>query len=211
MKSSSKIQIRTFALWTALTIALFTIIPTSLAIAGEQSPLSAEESEFVTLLNRLRTRLNLNPLTLHPSLQAAARKHSAWMADQDRILRNGDQLTHNGPGKNDTLVTRAKDREGYVYRRLGENIACGFPDAKRIFKLWAYSPVHLANMIHPHFREIGIAREGDGSEDCPYYWTNDFGTRILDKPTSNNKPSAQQIEMAIQELTGEDTTNSETP
>jgi uncharacterized protein YkwD len=192
-------------------LAVLTVASPSFAFANDPNFLSTEETELVALLNQLRSKLNLKPLTIHPALQAASRKHSSWMAQQDRDLGNGDQLTHYGPGKNDTLVTRTKDQEGYAYRRLGENIACGFPDAKRIFKLWAYSPVHLANMIHPLFREIGIAREGDGSEDCPYYWTNDFGTRIQEKQNSGTRLTDQQIRQAIEGIIGEESSDSESP
>ena len=178
----------------ALTLLLSTLTPHQSVRASTLAPV---EADFVTLLNRFRQKLGLQTLEIHPALQRAARKHSAWMAEQDRTFQDGDQLGHEGPGETDTMVTRILDHEGYAFRRVGENIACGIADAKTVFKMWALSPSHLTNMMNPHFREMGIAREGTGNEACPYYWTNDFGTRIQEKPDSAIKPTPQQIRHAI--------------
>ena len=62
------------------------------------------------------------------------------------------------------------------YTWAGENIACGYPDALRTFIQWVESPSHLANLMSPHYRYMGIAREGNSQQRCSYYWTNDFGS-----------------------------------
>ena len=190
----------------ALALILNSLTPHHFACASTVAPV---EQEFSTLINRFRQKLGLRILEIHPALQIAARKHSAWMAEQDRTLQDGNQLSHDGPGETDTMVTRIRDREGYDFRRVGENIACGIMDAKTVFKMWAFSPSHLSNMVNPYFQEMGIAREGTGNEACPYYWTNDFGTRTQEKPDSSIKPSSLQIRRAIEE-TIEDSSKSET-
>jgi hypothetical protein len=87
-----------------------------------------------------------------------------------------DFLTHYGPTPLITPFQRMKVAGYLNYTYAGENIACGNSDAMQTFLQWAYSPEHLKNMLSPHFYEMGIARAGTGKEQCPYYWTNDFGS-----------------------------------
>ena len=113
-------------------------------------------------------------------------------------------LTHNGPNPQDTLVTRAHVTEGYPYRMLGENVACGNDGAVETFLQWAFSPGHLKNMINPEFDEMGIARAGDGEEECPYYWTHDFGSRKTPATKTNWILDPVRIKAAIQQVTGKE-------
>lgn len=131
--------------------------------------LSQEENQFYLLINKFRAELGLPTLQIHVLLQNAAKKHSEWMAGQDF-------LTHLGPSRLRTPVQRMTE-EGYEnYTFMGENVACGNNDPVKTFRQWAFSPGHLANMINPHYRHMGIAKAGTGNERCPYYWTNDFGS-----------------------------------
>ena len=140
--------------------------------------LSAEENQFFQMINQFRQKLNLPVLEIHYSLQIAAQKHSTWMAS------NG-VLSHYGPLADESPFQRMT-LEGYTnYVIAGENVACGYGDATRTFRQFAFSPEHLENMINPHFRHFGISRAGTGQEHCPYYWTNDFGS--FNDP--NNDPS----------------------
>ena len=182
--------------------AFFITVITLLLTTGEcwaNQPISAPEEEvrFHQILNQFRQILGLNSIEIHPSLQSAARKHSAWMAEREF-------LTHNGPNPQDTLITRVHLNEGYPYQQLGENVACGSEDAVGTFLQWAFSPGHLKNMLNPNFKEMGIAREGDGTEQCPYYWTNDFGSR--QQPNSKNQGVLDpvKIKAAIQKVTGKE-------
>lgn len=156
--------------------------------------LSQEENQFYVLLNQFRSELGLSPVKIHVALQNAAKKHSEWMVDQNFLSHYGDQKK--------TPYQRMTE-EGYVkYTIMGENVACGNGDAVKTFRQWALSPGHLANMINPHFRHIGISRAGTGNEKCPYYWTNDFGSMAdtrLDPPAITD---LAQITSAIETLSG---------
>lgn len=162
---------------------------------GEIVYLSQEENQFYILLNKFRSALGLPNVQIHVYLQNAAKKHSAWMAEEDF-------LSHYGPENNKTPFQRMTE-EGYVnYTYVGENVACGNGDAVKTFRQWAFSPGHLANMINPHFKHIGISRAGTGNEQCPYFWTNDFGSmsdRRLDPPAVTD---IQLIKAAIESVSG---------
>ncbi len=73
------------------------------------------------------------------------------------------------------VVTRAR-RAGYGGNFVGENIACGYPDAAAVVDGWMTSPGHRANILRPEFREIGVAAALD-DEGTPY-WVQVFGTRF---------------------------------
>ena len=157
--------------------------------------LSAEENQFFQMINQFRQKLNLPVLEIHYSLQIAAQKHSTWMAS------NG-VLSHDGPLADESPFQRMT-LEGYTnYVIAGENVACGYADATRTFRQFAFSPEHLENMLNPHFRHFGISRAGTGKEHCPYYWTNDFGS--FNDPSSDS-PSITNLTLianAIEAVSG---------
>ena len=132
--------------------------------------LNAPEAEFLSRVNALRAEYDLPLLEIHPVLQGAARRHSAYM--------NGlDLLTHSQPSPNQSSSARILNAGGH-FEVTGENIACGNASAEAVFNQWFNSTAHLRNMISVNYRYIGIAREGSSAEakyqNCPYYWTTDF-------------------------------------
>jgi uncharacterized protein YkwD len=138
--------------------------------------LAPEEAKFLALINQFRRKLGLTELRIHAGLQAAAEKHTKWMATQD-IATGQDALSHFGPTPT-TKFSQRIETEGYAsYTMIGENVACGSGTAEETFKQFALSPAHLGNMMSPRYRHIGIARAGTGAEACPFYWTNDFGSK----------------------------------
>ncbi len=168
---------------------LFAIIPMVFALHAHAQTatvqLSAEEYQFYETINQFRANLHLPTLQIHTYLQNAAKKHSDWMAAQDT-------LTHFGPNPLEAPFQRM-NLEGYVnYTIAGENIACGYSDAMSTFRQFAFSPGHLANMINPHFHHFGITRSGTGNEQCPYYWTNDFGSM-----TDTNQDPAEVTDLNL--------------
>jgi uncharacterized protein YkwD len=165
----------------------------TLSLAHSQS-LSQEEIRFSELINQFRQSLGLQKLIIHPALQNASLKHSEWMA-------KNEFLTHYGPMKNESPFQRMIE-EGYLnYSMLGENVACGNSEAKETFLQWVNSPEHLKNMITPAFEHMGIARAGDGNEDCPFYWTNDFGSKSFEK-MKDPLPDAARIKLVIDQIIG---------
>ncbi len=131
------------------------------------APLTADEQKIVELTNKAREEKMLPPLTVNPTLTAAARAHSANMAKQG-------QMSHVLDGKNPAQRVKAA---GYRYSRTGENIAMGENvSLARIFQGWMDSKGHRENILKPEYREIGvgIARNDKGE----IYYTQVFGTPL---------------------------------
>jgi Cysteine-rich secretory protein family len=84
---------------------------------------------------------------------------------------------------------------------MGENVACGNSGAKETFLQWYFSASHLKNMVNPAFQHMGIARAGSGDENCPFYWTNDFGAVSFEK-MNDPLPDSNQIKAAYDKIMG---------
>jgi len=113
--------------------------------------------------NREREKEDRRPLALSAKLCAAAAVHAKDMAlhqKQDHTGSDGSKI-----------ADRVK-RKGYVYRRVGENIAWGQQTVDEVMTTWMNSPPHRENIL-ADFTEMGAARfEDPGGEP---YWCVDFG------------------------------------
>jgi uncharacterized protein YkwD len=136
------------------------------------------EQEVLDLVNRHRTsgttcgKLGELPpvpaLSMNEKLREAARTHSLWMG-QNRV-------SHESAGGpiGDTPDQRM-ERAGYErWRALGENVAAGQATPTEVVEGWMSSESHCANIMNPHFTEVGI---GYAFLEGAYwtYWTQDFG------------------------------------
>ena len=164
--------------------------------SGMTTPvLSAEENHFFETINQFRVQLNLPLLQIQWNLQNAAQKFSAWLAMTDL-------LTHYGPTNQETPFQRM-EVEGYGnFTDAGENIACGNGDAIATFRQFAFSPGHLENMLNPHYHHFGISRSGNGSENCPFYWVNDFGSTSDDSLDPAEVTDLNLITQAVIQVAG---------
>lgn len=138
------------------------------APSGTRPYLSIED-EILLRVNNLRASLGLNPLAKNTKLVTAATIRS------DEMLATG-QFDHTRP--NGTSFSTAIDQAGYIWSRVGENIAycSGYSSsqfADVFFEGWKNSPGHYANMVKPEFTEIGIAISFNGTTA---YATQNFGT-----------------------------------
>jgi uncharacterized protein YkwD len=107
------------------------------------------------------------PLTWNEKLAAAAVTHSRDMA------------THNffsHTGKDARTVRDRAVREGYAWRRVGENIATGQGSPEQVVAGWLTSPQHCGNIMEPAFAEMGAAYFVNAKSDTAIYWTQVFGT-----------------------------------
>jgi len=65
---------------------------------------------------------------------------------------------------------------GYTWGVLGENIAAGQPTVDSVVSAWMASPGHCANIMRPHFSEMGLACvPGAPGDTYSTYWTMDLG------------------------------------
>jgi len=106
---------------------------------------STSEVRLVTMINHVRAAHVLPPLRLDPTLERAARYHSADM------LQHG-YFAH-GP-----FAARLRSF-GVRGKLVGENLAWGAGrggQSGSILRLWLHSPEHRHNLLRPGFRRIGL-------------------------------------------------------
>jgi uncharacterized protein YkwD len=142
--------------------------------------LSSLESGVLQQLNAVRVQHHLSPLSLSARLTVASKQHSAEMGEDGYF----EHTSHDG-----TLfwkrIGRWYPQTGYHYWAVGENLLWSSPDveAGRAVDLWMASPEHRANILSPHWREIGIsamhfaAAPGTYDGAAVTIITTDFGAR----------------------------------
>jgi uncharacterized protein YkwD len=110
---------------------------------------------------------NAAPVAWNKALAAAAQVHSDDMAK----LR-----FFNHTGKDGRQVAARATAAGYIWRRIGENIAAGQESADEAVRSWLDSPGHCANLMNAGFTDMGSAWALGGDRDMPrIYWTQVFG------------------------------------
>ncbi|MET0343020.1 MAG: CAP domain-containing protein [Polyangiales bacterium] len=128
-----------------------------------------EEHVLLVLLNALRVEHGLVPLRTTPRLDGVALAHArdmaahGYFAHDDRQGRSGFGRLHEA---------------GYKGGLLGENIAGGNADARATFAQWMGSPPHLATMLTPGFRALGIGRAQQAGSPLGTYWVTVFGDYV---------------------------------
>lgn len=106
------------------------------------------------------------PLVLSQVLSAAAQKHAKDMAEHDFFEHEGLDGS--------TVSTRAEGF-GYPYRLIGENIAAGYPDVKKVVEGWIKSEGHCKNLMHPDFQELGVGYAENDKTEYHQYWVQVLG------------------------------------
>jgi uncharacterized protein YkwD len=108
------------------------------------------------------------PLAWNGLLANAALAHSQDMA-QNRYFAHEES--------DGSMVGDRAQRAGYLWRRIGENIASGQRSPEAAVAEWLDSPGHCANIMQPGFTEMGAAYAiNPASESGTVYWTQAFGT-----------------------------------
>jgi uncharacterized protein YkwD len=165
-----------------------TVTTAAPAPAGPGVEYSAEELEFVRLLNEYRVSNGLEPLLLSDTLTVACERHTSDMVTYDFLNHLTGYYRASGGGdvalkgtRSDYFDTGADPGErmeacGYDYRTVkGENLAAGQPTAAEALQTLKDSPTHNANLLHPDFKVIGIAAVHASDSEWGHYWTTDFG------------------------------------
>ncbi|MBG6075465.1 CAP domain-containing protein [Polaromonas sp. CG_9.11] len=106
-------------------------------------------------------------VTWNAQIAAAAHVHSRDMANRNYFRHSG---------KDGGQVGDRAGREGYAWQRVGENIAAGQGSPQQVMSAWLSSPHHCANIMDPHFTEMGAAYAVNPESDGVIYWTQVFGT-----------------------------------
>src|SRR5215471_17518855 len=147
-----------------LACALAVLVPVAAFLSVGASAKSSHQSHkgaalavdlgILQQLNQIRLAHHLAPLTLSPNLDAAARQHSDDMLAKGYFAHsssNGEQFWQRI--KSFYPVSR------YGYWSVGENLywTPGPATAPGSLKAWMASPPHLANILNPAWRQIGIS------------------------------------------------------
>lgn len=141
--------------------AVTTVFLSVFCVADEK--IDPAVDSLLAIHNRERKREKLGPLKLSPKLSEAAAIHARDMAKHQKLDHTGTDGS--------TVVDRVK-RVGYIYVRVGENIARGQRTVDQVMDTWMKSPGHRANIL-ANFNEMGAARVEDS--EGMNYWCVDFG------------------------------------
>lgn len=107
-------------------------------------------------------------LTWNTKLTDAASAHSADMAAKNYFSHTS------ADGR---LLADRVNATGYLWSRLGENIAAGYVGIDSVMNGWVASDGHCANLMNPKFTEVGLACvPGTSATTYNTYWTMDLGT-----------------------------------
>lgn len=106
-------------------------------------------AKHLALINQARSSRGLYPLRISESLHRAAGAKAG-------ILATADHFDHAEPGGR--RPAQLATDYGYPEQQwIGENILWGTGDPTDAFQVWWDSPPHRENILHPSYREIGIA------------------------------------------------------
>lgn len=124
--------------------------------------------DYAVAVNEARLQHGLPPLKLNEQLCEAAQGYA------ETLLATGQIQHADAQGRRaDYRVTQA----GYFYHRLGENLAAGQLNYERALEMWLQSPPHRANLLNPHYRELGVGFTANDATRYRTTWTQLFGAR----------------------------------
>jgi uncharacterized protein YkwD len=120
--------------------------------------ISYVESQMLHLINSIRSSHGLQLLNPNPVLNSIARSRS-----QDMINRN--YFSHYTPeGKN---IFNIFVENGIMYAAAGENLSQASPPSwsspEAVVNIWMSSNPHRANLLNPHFGQLGLGVVDSGS------------------------------------------------
>jgi uncharacterized protein YkwD len=157
--------------------------PPALRATGTGTGLAAVEAE----IDRLRSARGLPHLQRDAELDAVAEGHSREMAHARTFAH---VLASDG-----NLSDRLR-KAGYAYRSAGENIGLS-DDAVSAHEAVAGSPAHLANLLDPHHRRLGLGMSRGVSPDGAQAF---YLTEVLAAPVvGSTDPASEALGLIAQE------------
>ena len=153
------------------TLALLLVAFAELAgggIVARAATLDTGENDLLAQVNAFRAAHGLSTLVVSDPLTMAAK----WMAT-DMSVNNYFQHT----SLDGRSPTQRMADAGYpaFATWAGEDLAAGFTGAAEVLQGWINSPAHLAVLMNPAYRAIGIGRSYSGASQYGWYWAADFG------------------------------------
>jgi uncharacterized protein YkwD len=168
-----------FAALLVITLALGVLAASPVQAAVSYS---ADEIQFLQMLNDHRASNGLQPLLVSDMLSESGDRHDSDMGKYrffDHTTQASDWFPV-GASPWDRMAA-----SGYTYSTYkGENIAAGYNSASAVFTGWKNSSGHNANMLNPNFRVVGVSLVYVSGSPYGYYWTTDFGGTV--DPTAHS-------------------------
>lgn len=127
---------------------------------------------LLVLVNRARSDVGLDPLTLNSSLYRAAFRHAKDMADNEFCKHTGSDGS--SPGERIAATGYLAGEGPWEY---GENVACGQTSVGLVFSAWMDSTEQKANILNPLFKDMGLGHEVRVEELSFTY--DEWGNRIV--------------------------------
>lgn len=121
---------------------------------------STYEQQVIDLINEIRVKNGLSPLTENTALSRCAKAKSQDMHDKR-------YFSHQSPTYGSPFDMMKQF--GITYRTAGENIAMGQSTPQAVVNAWMNSEGHRANILNASFTQIGMGYVADG-----HYWTQQF-------------------------------------
>lgn len=121
----------------------------------------AEAAAAAAAANAARRASGQPPVAVHPTLQRVAEQQACEMAGRGTMTHVSERGGRPGP--------RLK-AAGYRPVVTTENIAAGRMDIGRVLAEWGSSPLHLANVVRPGLRHMGIGH-AVGADGRTVYWS----------------------------------------
>lgn len=126
---------------------------------------AAETRAAAEATNAARRARGLAPVAPNATLSAAAARHACDMAARGLMTHTGTSTK--GPSQRVKAL-------GYTPRITAENIAAGPYGLGRVLNEWNSSSGHLANILIPQLRDVGIGR-AVGSDGRTVFWSAVYG------------------------------------
>ena len=150
------------------------------ATSTRAASLHSLESNVLVDINAFRRAHGLARLQLNTGLNVAARQHSQQMAADGYFAHT----SADGSAFWQRIQRYYPSSSSHLWS-VGENLVWSSPtlDAKRALQMWVASPEHLANLMNPRWREIGVSAVHAVAAPGAYHGldvtivTTDFGVR----------------------------------
>lgn len=154
----------------------------------ERSDSPGDKGILLSLVNNERAVFGLQPLCGNSKLDTAALRHAEDMAENHFHSHEGSD----GSTPGSRIADSGYLDEGEV-TGAGENVGMGYKTIHDMFNGWMNSPGHYAQIVHPTYREMGFAVEGDEGDEGGKKWCQTFGYNDSHTPQEEGLVSAYMI------------------
>ncbi|MET9496607.1 CAP domain-containing protein [Streptomyces sp. NPDC006552] len=156
----SSLRTKSFAAFFAACAISATALP-----GAQAAPARGTAADVVAAVNARRVAAGCRPVHVRSSLNRAAQRHSADMADNGRLEHAGTD------GSRPMQRMRSA---GFRAAYAGEAIADGVGSAGSVVRLWMDSPSHRELILTCRFTHAGVGRAGGSGGP---WWTLDLASK----------------------------------